>query len=64
MYLLRFDPPALDFLEKSEKELARRIWTKLQKAKDNPQKYFERLEERTDYKLAVLHNSFGSLRMC
>ena len=53
MYTVQFDDTAIAFLEKSEKHIAHRIWSKLQKAKENPHRYFERLQGRTDYKLRV-----------
>ena len=53
MYEAVFDPEALDFLEKSEKQLAKRIWDKIMSAKENPHHFFERLAERKDYKLRI-----------
>lgn len=53
MYELVFDPEALDFLDKSEKQLAKRIWDKLMSAKENPHHFFERLSGVTSYKLRV-----------
>ena len=53
MYELVFDSKAIEFLEKAEKQLAERIWGKLQSVKENPKHFFERLEGRDDYKLRV-----------
>ena len=53
MYELIFDPEAIDYLEKLEKKDAKRIWNKLQAAKEYPLRFFERLSDRIDYKLRV-----------
>ena len=53
MYEIRFDPEAIEFLEKLDKQIAQRIWKKVMAAKENPDHFFERLEGRTDYKLRV-----------
>ena len=53
MYEVIFDPEALDFLEKSEKQLAKRIWDKIMSTKENPHHFFERLAGRRDYKLRI-----------
>ena len=53
MYEIIFDPKALDFLEKAEKKLAKRIWDKITSTKTNPHQFFERLSGRTDYKLRI-----------
>jgi len=53
MYKLIFDQEAIKFLEKCEKQTAKRIWNKLMLAKNNPHRFFERLTGRKDYKLRV-----------
>jgi len=53
VYEIRFDPEAIEFLEKLDKQIAQRIWKKVMAAKENPDHFFERLEGRTDYKLRV-----------
>lgn len=51
MHEIVFDPKAIEFLEKTEKLLAKRIWNKIQSTKENPHRFFERLEGRTDYNI-------------
>ena len=53
MYEVIFDPKAIEFLEKAERPLAKRIWDKIQSTKENPHHFFERLEGRADYKLRI-----------
>ncbi|MFH1133490.1 MAG: type II toxin-antitoxin system RelE/ParE family toxin [Nanoarchaeota archaeon] len=53
MYEVIFDSAALDFLEKCERPLAKRIWNKLMSTKENPHRFFERLVCREDYKLRI-----------
>ena len=53
MYKVIFDPEAVEFLEKAERRLAKRIWDKIMSTKENPHHFFERLTERKDYKLRV-----------
>ena len=53
MYELILDPEALDFLEKMDKKLGRRIWVKIQSTKKDPHHFFERLAGRDDYKLRI-----------
>jgi len=53
MYDVIFDPKAIEFLEKSQKQLAKRIWDKIRSTKENPHHFFERLSGRTDYKLRI-----------
>lgn len=53
MYEVIFDPEAIKFLEKSEKDLAKRIWDKIMLTKENPHHFFERLTGRKDYKLRI-----------
>tara|TARA_Y100000310_G_C20501484_1_gene724219 strand:- start:608 stop:871 length:264 start_codon:yes stop_codon:yes gene_type:complete len=52
-YSIIFDPEALSFLEKAEKDIARRIWNKLTSTKENPHRFFEKLSGRSDFKLRV-----------
>lgn len=53
LYEVVFDHEALEFLEKSEKQLAQRIWEKIMSSKKIPHHFFERLAGRKDYKLKV-----------
>ena len=53
LYDVVFDNEALEFLEKSEKQLAQRIWEKIMSSKKIPHHFFERLAGRKDYKLRV-----------
>lgn len=48
-----FDRKALSFLEGLPKELRERIFRKLAEAKEEPLRFFERLEGRPDFKLRV-----------
>ena len=53
MYEIIFDPKVLDFLEKANIKLAKRIWVKITSTKTDPHHYFERLSGRKDYKLRI-----------
>ena len=53
MYEIVFDSMALEFLEKAEKNIAKRIWDKIMSTKENPYHFFDRLESRKDYKLRI-----------
>jgi|TARA_B100001971_G_C18009254_1_gene441500 mRNA interferase RelE/StbE len=53
MFEVVFDDNAIDFLTKLPKELRKRIYSKVISTKENPFRYFERLEGRMDYKLRV-----------
>lgn len=53
MYEVIFDVEAIDFLNKAEKDLAKRIWNKIMSTKENPHHFFERLKGRKDYKLRI-----------
>ena len=53
MYAVIFDPEALEFLKKSEKGLAKRIWDKIMSTKGNPHHFFEQLAGRAGYKLRI-----------
>jgi mRNA interferase RelE/StbE len=48
-----YDAKAIDFLTTLEKSVRRRIFEKIESAKDNPFHFFERLAGRTDYKLRI-----------
>ena len=50
---LIFDEEAIDFLNDLPKEIKERIFTKIKNTKENPFHFFERLEQRTDYKLRI-----------
>ena len=53
MYELILDSKAVEFLEKAEKDLCKRIWNKIISTKENPHHFFERLIGREDYKLRI-----------
>ena len=53
MYEIIFDPKAIEFLEESQKQLAKRVWDKIVSTKENPHYFFERLKGRSDYKLRI-----------
>ena len=53
MYKVVFDEIVIDFLEKIEKNISKRIWNKVMSTKENPHHFFERLTDRKDYKLRV-----------
>jgi len=53
MYELKFDKKALNFLNKLEKDIKKRIWNKLQICKENPFRFLEHLEEIKGFKLRV-----------
>lgn len=46
MYDIVFDEKAIEFLEKMEKNMRRRIYNKIISTKENPFHYFERLSGR------------------
>lgn len=52
-YEIIFDSEAEDFLSKCQKDTRRRIFEKIVSAKDNPFRFFERLEGRADFKMRV-----------
>lgn len=52
-YELQFDQNAIDFLQKLPIGLRKRIFNKITSTKENPFRYFERLEGRTEFKLRV-----------
>lgn len=53
MYDVRFDDDNIKFLEKLEKEISKRIFNKIIATKENPLRYFIRLEGHNFYKLRV-----------
>ena len=53
MFKVNFDPKAIEFLEKTEKEIAKRIYDKIISTKPNPHHFWERLTKRKDYKLRI-----------
>ena len=53
MYSIKFDPLTIEFLEKLDKNIAKRIWNKIMSTKENPNHYFERLAGRNEHKLRV-----------
>jgi mRNA interferase RelE/StbE len=52
-YELQFDQNTIEFLQKLPKELRNRIFNKITSTKENPFRYFERLEGREEYKMRV-----------
>lgn len=53
MYELLFDPKALEQLNKLPVNIRERILNKLEDAKRNPHRYFEKLAELKTYKIRV-----------
>ncbi len=53
MYELIFDEEAIKYLEKLPQQTSKRIFKKLNNAKKEPHRYFERLTNRKEYKLRV-----------
>ena len=53
MFSIIFDKKAANELASLEKQLATRIYKKLEKCKENPFSYFEPLTPRSDFKLRV-----------
>lgn len=53
MFEVIFDEEAIDFLNKLPKDLKKRIFSKITSTKQNPFHYFEKLTEKTSYKLRV-----------
>lgn len=53
MYKLILDSGAVKFLEKSERNLSKRIWDKIISTKENPYYFFERLTGRKEYKIRI-----------
>ena len=52
-YKIVFDEESIQFLEKQNKLVRKRVWTKLISAKANPFRYFKRLTRRKDYRLRI-----------
>ena len=53
MHKVIFDREAIEFLEKTEKKIAKRIYDKIISTKQNPHHFWERLTKRKDYKLRI-----------
>ncbi|MBI2668074.1 type II toxin-antitoxin system RelE/ParE family toxin [Candidatus Woesearchaeota archaeon] len=53
MYILIFEKKALNFLNKLERNIKDRIWSKIQQCKEDPFRFLEHLEEINGYKLRV-----------
>ena len=53
VYLIKWKPRPLKFLKKLPKNLAIRIWDKLNKLKENPFHYLEHYEGKDVYKFRV-----------
>lgn len=53
MYKLIFDKKALHQLNKLPSEIKERIWNKLQKSKESPHRFFEKLVETKGCKLRI-----------
>jgi len=53
MYEIIIDEEAIDFLNTLEKQQKERIFNKMMAARENPFHFFDRLAQRTDYKLRV-----------
>lgn len=52
-YEVVFDRDAEDFLSKCQKGVRRRIFGKILSAKEDPLRFFKRLEGRSDFKMRV-----------
>ncbi|MBS1266509.1 MAG: hypothetical protein MAG795_00476 [Candidatus Woesearchaeota archaeon] len=53
MYVLKFDEKAIEFLEKSDNHIKKRIFNKIRNSKKNPFHFWERLASRKDFKLRI-----------
>jgi mRNA interferase RelE/StbE len=53
IYQLIFDEKAVDILEKLPHLVKERIFKKLKSVKENPYHFFEKLEDRSEFKLRV-----------
>ena len=53
MYIIKFDPEAVDFLSGLGHDIRKRIFDKVISTKEDPFRYFERMAGRTDYKLRI-----------
>ncbi|HLC96650.1 MAG TPA: type II toxin-antitoxin system RelE/ParE family toxin [Candidatus Nanoarchaeia archaeon] len=52
-FQITFDSEAVEFLESIPKDIKERIFNKIISTKNNPFRFFERLEGRTDFKLRI-----------
>jgi len=48
-----FDPETIDFLNKLEKQIKERIYNKIISSSENPFHFFEKLAERSEFKLRI-----------
>ena len=53
MYALIFDEETIRSLKRLEKEISKRIFTKIQTTKQNPHRYYKKLKDRSEYRLRV-----------
>ncbi len=53
MYDIKWDKKAIEFLNSLEKNFKERIWDKIQKCRENPLRYMDRLEASEYYKLRI-----------
>ena len=53
MYDLLLDDEAADAVSDLPKDLQTRIYSKLDSARENPHRFFERLRGRTDFKMRI-----------
>lgn len=52
-YLIEWGSDSFNELNKIQKDIAQRIWTKVDKAKENPLHYLEKLEGMPEFKIRV-----------
>lgn len=53
MYRVKFDDEPINFINKLSKDLKKRIFNKILSTKTNPFHFFDKLEDRKDFKLRV-----------
>lgn len=53
MYEIIFDEESIKFLEKTEKNIRKRIYNKIISTKEDPFRFFERLTGRNEFKLRI-----------
>ena len=53
MYKVKFDDEPINFLNKLSQDLKERIFNKILSTKQNPFHFFDKLEDRKDFKLRV-----------
>jgi len=53
MYDLEFDDKSLEYLNKHEKKIRKRVFEKLLSTKKNPFRFFKKLSYREGYKLRI-----------